>query len=330
MLQHGLLDNSGTWIVPPSEDQLPKRLSDAGYDVWMTNSRGNFNSFEHTNPREYSVFSMSSPYWNFSFDHMAEFDVKANIEYILKESERSKLAYIGHSQGTTQFFGANALEDYSDRVELFVGLGPVINPSHQNSPLISVILWTNLQSVLQTFGINNILVLPGMVSIIARNLIEKFKTVTWRFIQLLCGINTDPMIDLDRMPVMVRNEPGGTSLQNLLHWLQIMRTGVFAKYDYGRDFNIQNYGTEEPPVYDTKFMAKNIRKYPTLLVRGENDYLVDTPDFTELKTILSQVDSNSALKIIEIPEYGHLDYLWARNVNEKVIAPVLEFVISNY
>ena len=63
MLQHGLLDNSGTWIVPPSEDQLPKRLSDAGYDVWMTNSRGNFNSFEHIDPQTYSVFKMSSPYW---------------------------------------------------------------------------------------------------------------------------------------------------------------------------------------------------------------------------------------------------------------------------
>jgi hypothetical protein len=78
-----------------------------------------------------------------------------------------------------------------------------------------VILWSNLENILVKFGINNVLVLPGMVSILARGLIEKFKTVVWRFIQLLCGINTDPMIDLDRMPVMVRNEPGGTSLKNL-------------------------------------------------------------------------------------------------------------------
>jgi lysosomal acid lipase/cholesteryl ester hydrolase len=109
-----------------------------------------------------------------------------------------------------------------------------------------------------------------------------------------------------------------------------MRSGVFSKFDYGKEKNLEVYGTELPPRYDTAFMASNIRKYPTLLIRGENDYLVDSTDFKELKDILSQVSSNEVLKVIEVPEYGHLDYLWARNVQQKVIQPVLQFMLKNY
>jgi lysosomal acid lipase/cholesteryl ester hydrolase len=63
----------------------------------MGNNRGTQTSFEHINPKEYSVFSWSSKYWEFSFDEMAQFDVKANIEFILKETGKEKLTYIGHS-----------------------------------------------------------------------------------------------------------------------------------------------------------------------------------------------------------------------------------------
>ena len=58
------------------------------------------------------------------------------------------------------------------------------------------------------------------------------------------------MIDLDWMPVMVRNEPGGTSLKNLMHWLQTMESGIFSKYDYGKEKNLEIYGSELPPAYD--------------------------------------------------------------------------------
>ena len=109
ILQHGLMDNSGTWVVPHFEDQLPKQLVDQGYDVWMMNSRGSRNSFEHKDPHEYSVYRSHSKYWQFNWDDMAEFDVPAHIDYVLSTSGHESLAYIGHSQGTVQFFAANAM-----------------------------------------------------------------------------------------------------------------------------------------------------------------------------------------------------------------------------
>lgn len=39
---------------------------------------------------------------------MGKYDVPANIDYIINETGFSKVAYVGHSQGTTQMFAALA------------------------------------------------------------------------------------------------------------------------------------------------------------------------------------------------------------------------------
>ena len=58
---------------------------------------------------------------------MGQYDQPAIIDYILNITNNSKLAYIGHSQGTTQMF--YALSKYGDtmreKLSLFVALAPV-------------------------------------------------------------------------------------------------------------------------------------------------------------------------------------------------------------
>lgn len=211
------MDCSGTWIITEEKNQLPKMFSEAGYDVWMLNNRGTQTSFEHVNPKEYSVFSFNSKFWDFSFDEMAKYDVKAHINYILDQSEHDKLIYVGHSQGTTQFFVANALGPLHDKVEAFIGLGPVINPSHQYSPLLKFIFSFHIDSILAKLPIKNILVFPDLISVVGRGIVHKFRNTFYGFLQLLCG-GVKLTIDPERMAVMVRHEPGGTSFQNLGHW----------------------------------------------------------------------------------------------------------------
>jgi len=76
------------------------------------------------------------------------------------------------------------------------------------------------------------------------------------------------------MSVLVRNEPGGTSLQNMLHWYQMSETSEFKKYDHGIVKNLEIYGQEYPPFYDLDIMTENIRKIPTFLIHGTKDTLV--------------------------------------------------------
>ncbi len=103
IIQHGVIDDSWTWFALKKENCLPIMLAKEGYDVWLTNSRGNIFSFEHIDP-SYDSSIYSSDYWNFTFHDMALYDLPANVEYIKNHTGYSRMDYIGHSQGTFIFF----------------------------------------------------------------------------------------------------------------------------------------------------------------------------------------------------------------------------------
>ncbi|KAG9147357.1 hypothetical protein Leryth_021429 [Lithospermum erythrorhizon] len=48
LLQHGLSSDAGTWLSPPTNEALGFVLADAGYDVWLSNSRATNYSTAHT------------------------------------------------------------------------------------------------------------------------------------------------------------------------------------------------------------------------------------------------------------------------------------------
>jgi lysosomal acid lipase/cholesteryl ester hydrolase len=77
-MQHGLMDDGGTYFFNNSTLDLSFELVDRGYDVWITNSRGTVYSNEHVN---YTVDQ--AEFWDFSFHEMGKYDVPANLHYIL-------------------------------------------------------------------------------------------------------------------------------------------------------------------------------------------------------------------------------------------------------
>lgn len=55
----------------------------------------------------------------------------------------------------------------------------------------------------------------------------------------LCGTNKiKHRINFDRFGVIISHEPGGSSINNALHWIQIYRRGYLHKYDHGKIRNI--------------------------------------------------------------------------------------------
>lgn len=69
-------------------------LADAGYDVWLGNSRGNRYSRKHKvlNPDK------DAAYWAFSWHQMGVYDLPAEIDYVLAQTKQENLFYAGHSQ----------------------------------------------------------------------------------------------------------------------------------------------------------------------------------------------------------------------------------------
>lgn len=99
-MQHGFIANSDNFVLHGPGQALAYMISDAGYDVWLGNFRGNTYSRRHVflNP------NIPGPFWNFGPFEYGYYDVAAMLNYILKTTSREKLHYIGHSMGTMAFF----------------------------------------------------------------------------------------------------------------------------------------------------------------------------------------------------------------------------------
>merc|ERR1712007_89699 len=94
--------------------------------------------------RQHETLSTDSEaFWNFSFSDLARHDVPANIKYVLNATGKEMLTYMGHSQGTSQFFTAMVIPETKAFVEktvnLFIALAPVAYLSHLSATLFRVL-----------------------------------------------------------------------------------------------------------------------------------------------------------------------------------------------
>ncbi|KAM0279327.1 hypothetical protein ACHAQH_004674 [Verticillium albo-atrum] len=120
LLMHGLLQSAGAYCVN-DEDSLAFYLCKSGYDVWLGNNRCGFNP-KHT------ILSYSDPrHFCWNIRQMGVFDLPALASRVLSETGFEKVGLIAHSQGTTQTFVALAKEqrpDLGGKLTVFCALAP--------------------------------------------------------------------------------------------------------------------------------------------------------------------------------------------------------------
>ncbi|KAJ9595452.1 hypothetical protein L9F63_013363, partial [Diploptera punctata] len=133
-LQHGLLSSSVDWVIMGPDKSLGYLLADAGYDVWMGNSRGNMYSTNHS-----KISPMYPSFWSFSWHEMGVYDLPAEIDYVLSTTNHTSLSYVGHSMGTTMFFVmASTKPEYNSKVSHVIALAPVAFLRHTKSTFASI------------------------------------------------------------------------------------------------------------------------------------------------------------------------------------------------
>ena len=106
-----------------------------GFDVWLGNIRGNKYSRKHLTM---DPDINSKDFFNYSFVEMANFDITAMIDFIKVKTQYSKVAFIGHSMGTTIMFylSVRQPEWVLQSISVFVALAPITLPMHASSSLI--------------------------------------------------------------------------------------------------------------------------------------------------------------------------------------------------
>jgi len=312
-LQHGLMCSSADWVLEGPELGLAFVLSRKGYDVWMGNYRGNTYSTNHVSldPKEYE-------FWKFSWDQMAEFDLPAQINYVLRYTKQEKIQYIGHSMGTTAFMamGATHPEVY-DSIALAHFLAPVAYVGHMTSPIRLIAPFqSEIKFACDTAGYGSFLPSSKIVDYFASEACKNgdiLQEICSSVLFLLCGFD-QAQLNMTMLDTIIHHTPAGASTYTIIHYGQNVGSEKFRHFDYGTSTNMDIYGSEEPPSYDLGKVSA-----PVALYFGDNDWLANRKDV--LRTIS---ELPNIVDIYEVPytNFNHMDFLYGMDVG-TVLYPEL-------
>jgi len=301
LLQHGLTDASAGWCLNPPGESLAYILADKGYDVWLGNNRGNGYSMNNVN-----FGSNDSRFWDFCWDELALVDFPSNIEYICSNTNFPKISYIGHSEGTIQAFaGLVANPKLADKLHVYIAIAPVAFVGNLGVELLTILAKLDGDRTLQLFGIKEF-DLPTILHKLLPGVCEFNPELCGYTSSFLYGSNS--YMNDTRLDLYTDYEPFPTSVKNLIHWAQGVRTNTYQRFDYGTAAaNIAHYGQPTPPRYDlTKFPPQ----LPLVLFTGGIDGLADPVDVAHLVKLLP-----TAPTVFYRADYGHLDPLLGTNAH---------------
>jgi lysosomal acid lipase/cholesteryl ester hydrolase len=313
LLQHGILASSACWVLNEPEHGLAFILADAGYDVWLGNSRGSTYSQKHKflDPNKHK-----QEYWNFSFHEMGYYDLPAMIDFILQSTGEKKLSYVGHSQGTTQFFAmAASRPEYNDKVKVMSALAPIAFLDHTRGTVRVLSSFSRVLSwVIEHLGIyqvlqNNFILHFFDQSVCRKNAITR--PVCDNILFLVAGYDSQ-QLNVSLVPIIADHCPAGCSTKQLIHFGQLANNGEkFTQFDYGKRDNLQKYGIDSPPEYDLSKITT-----PIMLHYAQNDWLAGVQDVEKLHQSLRS--SNAQKFEVTFAYFNHLDFMWAIDAKKLV------------
>lgn len=313
LLSHGLLDAGGSWVLNYPDESLPYILADAGYDVWIGNIRGNKHGDSHL---EYGRYD--DELWSLSFDEQGKYDIPNTLDYIRSVTKKEKVAVVGHSQGCTQLFaGLAQRKDLADKMSMFVALAPAIYFEHNINIIIKIAADIYLAELIELIGILKFVPYPELVSNFVPYVCGAFPQIIEFFVSFLCGFNPGET-NYDRYEVMCGQSLGMTSVQNMVHWAQMVRTEEFKMHDFGWFGNEDRYGQRSAPMYNvTSYFPRNL---PFAIFYGDNDLLVSPKD----SELLIRNLPVPPVFVKNIPEYAHLDFIHGKTANQKIYYDIVK------
>lgn len=318
-LAHGLTSSSSQWVFGPPTKALGYLLADAGYDVWMGNTRGNTYSKAHVN---LDTCSRCKEFWDFGFDETGVYDYSAEIDLILEVTGFEKLRFVGHSMGGTQYMILlSERPEYNDKIQEGYLLAPAVFMTYAPHPVfIFSSLGNTIEDLVHLLGMYELVPESEFVhwlsQIMCDQVTDTLPGLCDNFAFAFCGINP-AQFNETMASVYLDMVPAGTSTRPIVHYAQLHMTDLaFQKFDFGSKENEATYGSSTPPAYD----LSNV-KTPLAIWVGDKDYLVDIQDVDHLVSVLPNV---KFYETVDIPGFTHLDFATAIDSDKAVYAKIIE------
>ncbi|XP_064094356.1 gastric triacylglycerol lipase-like [Macrobrachium nipponense] len=302
-IQHCVLCSSADFVMNDPNQALAFILSDAGYDVWLGNIRGNIYSRRHR-----TITAKNPKFWEFSWDTCARYDIPSMLQYVRTNTGANQVSYIGHSMGTTMFFAMMNIHPHINSwVRVMAAMAPVAYMHNKHAP-IGV-----LSPVIN--GIDRSLTRSGMAGVSNANKIY-INANLW--VMLRDALHPVYLQVHNYLPVIVAHTPAGTSFRTVTHLLQLVRDRRFQAFDYGPTDNIKVYGTTKPPRLDLAAVT-----VPVGAFWSDNDWIADPRDVQQTVRELGNVVLNHR---VQHNNFNHLDFLWAENAADLVYRHILDLL----
>ncbi|XP_074335449.1 triacylglycerol lipase 2-like [Apium graveolens] len=313
-LQHGLIADAMIWFSHSHADQiLPLILVEAGFDVWMGNSRGSRFSRKHISEN----FTNSDNYWDFSYVEYGKYDLQASLKFVYEQTGQ-KAHYAGHSLATTTIVVAALEWDIEEVVKSVTFVCPVFYLTHMNL-LLSIAAHAYLAEITASVGISYLDLKYPPLNAFEFAICNTPGVNCWTLlIDAVSGPNC--CLNASAFNIFLRNLPQPTSMKVFEHLSQMLRTGVFGKYDYGNPItNLEHYGVPEAPVYDIRKLPKTL---PILILSGGKDQIASPQDVHRLRSELK--DHN--IHHLYLDEFSHLDFSNGMTSKDVLYPDVIKFM----
>ncbi|KYQ92457.1 AB-hydrolase associated lipase region containing protein [Tieghemostelium lacteum] len=332
-LQHGIFDNSFAWVATGPSQSIAFAAHDQGYDVFLTNLRGN-------GQRLHKKANISSKdYWNFSMNEHAFLDTPAFIQKIrsLKSTElpfydidQLNIIAIAHSMGAgilLMYIVKCGLLGVSHHLKKAILMSPA--GYHKAAPKICDLFAPLLNIWLFLFPMY-VFKFPSetlriVIAKIYHDVISNAPTkelLTYLASRYLLG---GDIVDhpLTKIHNLTYNTFNGTSVKLYKHFWQLRKSCKFQTFDYGSaKKNMDAYGTKDPIDILDNYQVIDI---PIHFIMGLKDNLIHPSNILKHYNTLKKHHPN--LAFLKASKNGHIEF--TLGLDDQIRSYVLNILNSS-
>lgn len=316
-IQHGLMSSAMDFLITGPDRALGFVLADAGYDVWLGNTRGSTYSRAHRD-----LSPDAKQYWQFTWHEIGERDLPAMINFVLRQTGYRKLHYVGHSQGTTAYFVmCNQQPRMQEKIQTMNALAPIAYMSNLYSPLVRFIApFSDTIAKMYNYSSTNtgeVMAHSELMKVAGYELCKResaYNQLCANMIYLAGGWGSD-QLDPDQISDILSYSPASSSIFQLAHYGQEVVSGDFGGFDFGVRTNLNRYAKPSPPKYDTSKITSRVA-----LHYSDNDWLAAVVDVDKLSNRLQNMVGK-----YRVPEsrFNHMDFCWGKDAKRYVYDRVI-------